>query len=238
MIFIGRKTSNAYKGYLRLLKRIKNNEFPQYDFSISEYINNDTKMVVVCHEHGKFLTNTRHFKKGYGCTRCKKINTFIFINRANKKHSNKYTYDSTVYSSIKDKVVITCPIHGNFEQEANAHVNKGHGCPKCANINKYSKTELVILYFIKITNTEGRTLYKVGITKETINIRYRAELKRGYSINTILESKRIQREYAYNSEQRILDIFSEAKYEGPEFLYRGGGDSELFTYNILNRINL
>lgn len=54
-----------------------------------------------------------------------------FINRANTKHNNKYMYDKVQYTTSGRKITITCPVHGDFLQEANSHVNKGYGCPEC-----------------------------------------------------------------------------------------------------------
>ena len=37
---------------------------------------------------------------------------------------------STNYKNAHSKMIITCSIHGDFEQEANSHIT-GCGCPKC-----------------------------------------------------------------------------------------------------------
>ena len=58
------------------------------------------------------------------------MNTIEFIAKANKVHNNKYTYENTIYVKSKEKVIITCLTHGNFEQVAYSHL-KGHGCKKC-----------------------------------------------------------------------------------------------------------
>ena len=58
------------------------------------------------------------------------INTDIFISRAKEKHSNFYSYTSTKYTNARTKVVITCPIHGDFEQMPHQHL-LGKGCKKC-----------------------------------------------------------------------------------------------------------
>lgn len=43
-----------------------------------------------------------------------------------------YIYDKTVLGkTLHDKVVITCPIHGDFIQAPHEHM-KGQGCPRCA----------------------------------------------------------------------------------------------------------
>ena len=62
-----------------------------------------------------------------------------FINRANKTHNNKYDYSKVEYEKITDKVIIICPIHGEFIQEARAHY-RGCGCPKCG-LEKRAKSK-------------------------------------------------------------------------------------------------
>jgi predicted nucleic acid-binding Zn-ribbon protein len=45
-------------------------------------------------------------------------------------HNNKYDYCKTVYNGKRDKVIIICPIHGEFTQTAGHHM-RGQGCPEC-----------------------------------------------------------------------------------------------------------
>jgi hypothetical protein len=60
----------------------------------------------------------------------KMYTTEEFVARAKAKHGDKYEYDKTTYTGANKKLVITCPVHGDFEQIANAHM-KGSGCQKC-----------------------------------------------------------------------------------------------------------
>lgn len=60
-----------------------------------------------------------------------KSNTEAFIAKANLKHGGRYTYEKTVYGRQTNRVVITCPLHGPFEQSAKSHL-AGAGCRKCA----------------------------------------------------------------------------------------------------------
>jgi hypothetical protein len=64
----------------------------------------------------------------------KKLNTKEFIIKANLKHDNKYNYSKSIYSTGKDKIIIICPLHGEFEQIANTHLCRS-GCFHCG-INK------------------------------------------------------------------------------------------------------
>ena len=59
-----------------------------------------------------------------------KLNTELFIERANKKHKGFYDYSLTQYSYATTKVKIICPKHGEFEQQPNNHLY-GQGCIKC-----------------------------------------------------------------------------------------------------------
>jgi len=53
-----------------------------------------------------------------------------FINEANLVHDFKFSYDKTEYIKNQIKVIITCPIHGDFEQRPLSHL-QGNGCPNC-----------------------------------------------------------------------------------------------------------
>lgn len=46
-------------------------------------------------------------------------------------HGDKYIYDTFCYKNNKDKLSITCPLHGKFEQVIHAHL-RGAGCKVCA----------------------------------------------------------------------------------------------------------
>lgn len=69
------------------------------------------------------------------CMRYNAYTTDQFIQQAKKKHGDKYDYSKTVYMGAKNKVVITCPIHGDFEQEAYTHKTI-QGCKKCGVIRR------------------------------------------------------------------------------------------------------
>lgn len=64
------------------------------------------------------------------------------------KHGNKYRYDKTVYVRKEDKVIITCPVHGDFIQQAGSH-KQGCGCPKCANEASSIKFRLQVKDYIE-----------------------------------------------------------------------------------------
>ena len=60
----------------------------------------------------------------------KKITQDDYIKKANCIHNNFYIYDKTVYTNMNNKIIITCPYHGDFEQRPDQHV-AGNGCKLC-----------------------------------------------------------------------------------------------------------
>ena len=74
-----------------------------------------------------------------------------FVEKANKVHGDKYNYSKVEYINSQTKVCIICPIHGEFWQTPNAHLN-GSGCKKCANKRRadiLSKTQEEFLKELK-----------------------------------------------------------------------------------------
>lgn len=105
----------------------------RYDYSKVEYINVNTKVCIICPIHGEFWQLPNAHLKGQGCNKCKggvRYTKEEFINKANNIHNHKYDYHKVEYVNNKTSVIITCPIHGDFEQRPYDHLN-GCGCPKC-----------------------------------------------------------------------------------------------------------
>ena len=114
----------------------------KYDYSKVEYMNNHTKVCIICpeHDHGEFWQTPKDHIKGQGCKKCanktksKCFRSFKeeFIAKAREVHSDKYDYSKVDYVNAKTKVCIICPEHdyGEFWQTPNNHLND-HGCPKC-----------------------------------------------------------------------------------------------------------
>ena len=115
------------------------------------------------------------------------------------------------------------------------HVLSGHGCPRCANnrstLGDYGDDTQTKLYYIKITK-DNVIAYKLGITKLRIRDRFQGE-KSDKRIDIIRLWYFNTREEALKEEQRLLRFFNKSRYKSKPLLKRGG-NSELFTYDILN----
>ena len=58
-----------------------------------------------------------------------------FVEKMNLLHSFTYNYDKTIYINNSTNIVITCAIHGDFQQLPSNH-SRGTKCPVCAGIQK------------------------------------------------------------------------------------------------------
>jgi very-short-patch-repair endonuclease len=70
----------------------------------------------------------------------KHFTTEDFIKRASLIHGDKYDYSKTNLKERdeKNRVIIICPIHGEFPQRTSAHL-RGQGCPECNNRAKITQ---------------------------------------------------------------------------------------------------
>jgi hypothetical protein len=123
------------------IERAKQIHGDKYDYSKVEYINSNSKVTIICPEHGEFQQRASNHLLGVGCPICSgKIRLTLneFIEQAKKIHGNKYNYSNVEYVNSKTKVTIICPIHGEFQQTPTSHLS-GQGCPKCSGNNKKTK---------------------------------------------------------------------------------------------------
>ena len=145
--------NNNRKSLEEFIEEAKAVHGDKYDYSKVEYINNSTKVCIICPEHGEFWQTPSNHLSGNGCKECSKelkrrlmTKSFEeFENEAKSIHGSKYKYDSSTYKNSLTKMRMICPKHGEFWQEPNSHL-KGHGCPYCA--NKFKTKE----DFIKAAN--------------------------------------------------------------------------------------
>lgn len=131
----------------QFIQESKNKFGNKYNYSKTIYINAVTEVCIICPEHGEFWQLPRtHLRSSQGCPDCarkyKNYTTDSFIKKANEIHNNKYTYNKTIYNGGRNNVIITCPIHGDFEQKPIYHL-QGHGCSKCGKVYQYNSREFI-----------------------------------------------------------------------------------------------
>ena len=174
----------------------------------------------------------------------KRRTTEDFINDSQLIHEDKYEYSKSIFTKRKSKVIIICPIHGEFEQTPHSHLN-GHHCRKCSMMNKdngFGKS-----YFLKFCNknnnglgtfyilkcfNEDEEFYKIGITSHSIKKRYESKKDLPYNYEIIYEYFN-NPEYIFNLETLIKHkVLKGLNYKCK--LFFGGCRTEVFKLSSTN----
>lgn len=109
----------------------------KWDYSKTVYLKSQVHVKIKCPVHGIFQQTPNKHLIGHGCPQCqgrKRYSTESWIAWAKTVHGDKYTYSKVNYKANDVKVIITCKLHGDFEQEPANHV-RGHGCPHCKGLS-------------------------------------------------------------------------------------------------------
>lgn len=112
----------------------------RYDYSQVEYRGNDKLVSIVCRDHGPFDQLPHNHWNGKGCKDCgmisgadkRRLKLEEFLVRAEKVHGDYYNYSKVEYETVDKKVIIICPVHGEFKQRAEGHWR--YGCEDCGYI--------------------------------------------------------------------------------------------------------
>lgn len=119
----------------------------KYDYSKVEYINNRTKVCIICPKHGEFWQTPETHLRGCGCPYCSKnhkYSTEEFIAKIKEIWKDEYDFSQVKYEETHKKVKVICPKHGEFWQSPH-NLLKGIGCNQC----NESKMERNIRQFLE-----------------------------------------------------------------------------------------
>ena len=179
----GSGCKNCFKIKIRKLRKKSQEQFikeineiyeKKYDTSFVEYINDHTKVKLICHkkdkngiEHGEFNITPNSLLNGESCPKCgyettqeynKKINEKCkneFKNRIDELYNKQYDLSKVEYINANQKVCVICHEkdkngieHGEFWQTPSKLLN-GHACKKCANERRRKKLSDTMDNFIK-----------------------------------------------------------------------------------------
>src|SRR5690606_23682883 len=109
------KCNDSRKTNERFIEDARKIHGNKYIYELVEYINNKTKVRIICPKHGEYLQAPVVHLRGGGCSQCardKMATTFEnFVKQARETHGNKYEYFPQKYSSLNNKVVVKCKKH-------------------------------------------------------------------------------------------------------------------------------
>jgi ribosomal protein L37E len=143
-----------------------------YDYSMVEYLNNTTP-VIIGHNGSFYEVTPSNHLKGSKLERMKnRYDLKKFIDVSNKVHNFKYDYSQTNLTILKNKIKIICPKHGLFVQISKYHLD-GHGCLRCGRESSSSKIRIPSEELIKTIHEKWGEYFKYinlsnDITKETV----------------------------------------------------------------------
>ena len=87
------------------------------------YIDNKTKVKLLCPKHGEFWMTPNCLLSGQNCPQCamEELSKRMthkkeeVVKRLKQVHSNKYVFDNIEYVNMLTKVTVVCPQHGEFK---------------------------------------------------------------------------------------------------------------------------
>lgn len=185
----------------------------KYDYSKVEYVNNKTKVKIICPVHGEFECTPHNHLKGRGCPLCAKNHKNTqedFIAKANKVHNNFYDYSLVKFTKNAAKITIICPEHGPFEQEANSHL-MGHGCPECGKI-KLADSD----YESRVETRKNTCIKRYGVDNpmkvESVRKTLKESFKSKYGVSNPMKSENIKNRSVES--KRVNNTFNTSIPEG------------------------
>jgi len=151
------------KEFIKKLKYIFQRRF---DFSLVEYVNMKTGVLIRCKIHGKVLMSpgTLIYKK-IGCKECRKEEVSLsrrdtqeeFIDKCKNNHGEIYEYTKTKYIDSKTPVLIKCKTHGFVEQVPIKFIKRG--CSFCNEERRLSAQKYSNEEFIQKAKTVHKNIY-------------------------------------------------------------------------------
>lgn len=140
--------------FIERANQIHNNKF---DYSLVDYKNAKTKVTIICPIHGEFEQLPNDHLRGNGCRQCSgkglKLTQEQFIQRADEIHNHQYDYSKVEYNKMDNKVIIICPIHGEFKITPRAVLHGHQGCKQCGVIKSSSEKRKTTEEFINEATT-------------------------------------------------------------------------------------
>jgi hypothetical protein len=159
--------------FAAFLARAKLEHGDEYDYRLvdRQLAGGQTKVTIICREHGAFSQAALNHIGGSGCPVCKYVkvaasnrkSTVDFIQKSIAVHGDKYDYTEVDYNGAHDHVIITCPIDGSFLQSATSHLS-GTGCPRCSRREQGAPRNLIRALRGEFDSPKGAFAYVITFT--------------------------------------------------------------------------
>jgi hypothetical protein len=135
----------------------------KYDYSKVVYVNNRTKVIIICPEHGEFLVTPYSHLNGVRCPKCAHnypYTTETFIEQSKKMYDeNEFDYSKVVYTKSHNRICLIHKCGHKFYVKACVHIRGLTSCPCCR--YKIKNTE----DFVKLAKKTHGDYYDYSITE-------------------------------------------------------------------------
>lgn len=140
----------------KVLQLFKDTHQDYYSYKLVDYKRADKNVTIICPKHGSFEQRPCHHIRGSGCKKCayeknansRRASGEKVIEGFKAIHGEKYDYSKVKYKSTHAKVIIICPIHGDFKQSPAMH-KSGQDCFKCGVLKRAKNTTSTTVEWIK-----------------------------------------------------------------------------------------
>lgn len=128
---MGRKSTTE-----EFIKRATKVHNEKNDYPKSVYVDNKTKICIICPIHGEFYQRPDIHLGGSVCPHCSResrLNTLdYYIQLSQEKHGDKYDFSNSVYSGCNKEIEVRCKECGNIFYTTPLALIKGVGCKMCS----------------------------------------------------------------------------------------------------------
>lgn len=128
--------------FIRDARKVHGN---RYEYPNAEYTGVFNILIITCLIHGDFPQTAHIHLSGSGCPHCTgnaRLNDIEFLKRAREVHGDRYGYSKSIYINTKTNLIITCKIHGDFQQTPDSHLG-GSGCITCSGTERSNNEKFI-----------------------------------------------------------------------------------------------
>ena len=124
------KCNHKFLDTEKFIQKAKKIHGDKYDYSKVEYVDSQTKVCIICPEHGEFWQTPNSHLRGSGCPLCARYDSVKdFLNKSNLERRNIELAGDFINSSTKTK--FRCLICNNEWEAFPYKITDGRGCPFC-----------------------------------------------------------------------------------------------------------
>lgn len=157
------------------IKKAREVHGDKYDYSKVEYVNNQTKVCIICKDHGEFWQAPYTHLNGHGCPKCaykgdRQRHIYSqeeIIEKIRSLFGERYSFEKVKYKAMKVPIILVCHEkdengveHGDFSMRPVNIFSSHQECPKCSKENRIKLQRKPVEKFIEEAKKVHGGLYE------------------------------------------------------------------------------